>query len=105
MLAFLRPSARIALAVLSLTIFALANASGASAVDQASGPDSAPLRELPDLVLTPWLDTQTTRGNFNRPSGTPAIDGYANAGIAYGMLQEAARTGDMNYLRSGMKTF
>lgn len=86
-------------------IFALANASGASAVDQASGPDTAPLRELPDLVLEPWLTTQTKNGNFNRPSGTPAIDGYGNAGIAYGMLQEAARTGDMTYLKSGMKTF
>lgn len=86
-------------------IFALANASGASAVDQASGPDSAPLRELPDLVLEPWLTTQTKNGNFNRPSGTPAIDGYGNAGIAYGMLQEAARTGNMTYLKSGMKTF
>lgn len=88
-----------------MTIYALATAGGASAVEQASGPDSAPLRELPDLVLTPWLGTQTKNGNFNRPSGTPAIDGYGNAGIAYGMLQEAARTGDMKYLKAGMKTF
>lgn len=86
-------------------VFALANATGASALDQASGPDSAPLRELPDLVLKPWLTTQTKNGNFDRPSGTPAIDGYGNAGIAYGMLQEAARTGDMTYLKSGMRTF
>jgi hypothetical protein len=88
-----------------MLVFALASASGASAVEQASGPDSAPLRELPDLVLTPWLGTQTTNGNFNRPSGTPAVDGYGNAGIAYGMLQEAARTGDTKYLKAGMKTF
>ncbi|MBI2691434.1 MAG: hypothetical protein HYX29_05775 [Solirubrobacterales bacterium] len=90
---------------MTLLVFALANASGTSAIDQASGPDSAPLRELPDLVLKPWLDTQTKNGNFNRPSGTPAIDGYGNAGIAYGMLQEAARTGDMTYLKSAMRTF
>ncbi|MGK2877163.1 MAG: hypothetical protein ACSLFF_01080 [Solirubrobacterales bacterium] len=100
-----RPSARIALAVLSALILVLATAGGASAVEQSSGPDSAPLRELPDLVLAPWLTTQTKNGNFNRPSGTPAVDGYGNAGIAYGMLQEAARTGDDKYFKSAMKTF
>jgi hypothetical protein len=100
-----RPSARIVLAVISTLIISLVTATGASALDQASGPDSAPLRELPDLVLAPWLTTQTANGNFKRPSGTPAIDGYGNAGIAYGMLQEAARTGDRKYLKAAMKTF
>jgi hypothetical protein len=93
------------LTVLALTFYAMATAGGASALAQAGGPDSAPLRELPDLVLDPWLGTQTRNGNFDRPSGTPAIDGYGNAGIAYGMLQEAARTGNTKYLRAGMKTF
>ncbi len=61
--------------------------------------------ELPDLVLTPWLSTQTGNGNFKRPSGTPAIDGYANAGLAYGMIQESVRTGDLTYFKRAMKTF
>jgi hypothetical protein len=71
----------------------------------AGGPESAPLRELPDLVLNPWLSSQTTAGNFAKPSGLVATDGYGNAGIAYGMLQEAARTGDERYFRASMKTF
>jgi hypothetical protein len=100
-----RPSARIALTVLMLTLYALAGAGGASAAEQASGPNSAPLRELPDLVLDPWLSTQTQNGNFNRPSGTPALDGYGNAALAYGLLQEAARTGDTKDLKAGMKAF
>lgn len=71
----------------------------------AASPDTAPLKELPDLVLSPWLSSQTHNGNFKRPSGSVLIDGYANAGLAYAMLQEAARSGDERYFKSAMKAF
>lgn len=69
----------------------------------ATPPESAPLKELPDLVLAPWLTSQGPRGNYIRPSGVPANDGYANAGIAYAMLLEAARSGNDAYFKSAMR--
>ncbi len=76
----------------------------ARAADQASDtPEAAPLKELPDLVLTPWLSSQTKNGNFRRPSGTLMTDGYANVGLAYAMLLEAARSGQTRYFESAMK--
>lgn len=77
----------------------------ARAAEAPAAPDSAPLKELPDLVLEPWLSTQTLAGNFRRPSGTLLIDGYANAGLAYAMLLEAVRSGDERYFASAMRTF
>lgn len=77
----------------------------ATGVSPAATPEEADLKELPDLVLTPWLSSQTKNGNFRRPSGTLLNDGYANAGIAYGMLQEAARTGDVRYFNSAMRAY
>lgn len=56
-------------------------------------------------MLHPWLSSQGGHGNFKRPSGTPALDGYGNAGIAYGMIQESVRTGDLTYFKSAMKAF
>lgn len=100
-----RTSARLAVAILASLTLALAAAQTATAVDAAGGPDTAPLKELPDLVLSPWLNSQAGHGNFKRPSGTPAIDGYANAGLAYAMIQESVRTGDLKYFKSAMKAF
>ena len=97
------PTRTILLALASLTIVFSA-VMPASAAD-AYGPEEAPLRELPDLVLRPWLKSQTQAGNFRRPSGTPAFDGYANAGISYGMIQESVRTGDLKYFKSAMRSF
>lgn len=59
--------------------------------------------DLPDLVLDPWLKNQTKRGYYLRPSGSPATDGYANVGIAYAMLLEAARGGDDRYFNSAIR--
>lgn len=98
-----RTPARLGLALLAAFAVAICVVPSAGAVQQASGPDSAPLKELPDLVLTPWLSSQTKNGNFKRPSGTPLIDGYANMGLAYAMLQEAERTGDDRFFKSAMR--
>ncbi|MFT4049061.1 MAG: hypothetical protein QM648_04395 [Solirubrobacterales bacterium] len=102
---FPQTSARIVLAILATLVLAAAFPALASAEGEAATPDTAPLKELPDLVLTPWLSSQTSNGNFKRPSGSLMIDGYANAGIAYAMLQEAARTGNEKYFKSAMKAF
>ncbi len=86
-------------------LLSLICANAAHADAGSAAPSSAPLKELPDLVLTPWLSSQGPHGNFIRPSGTPAIDGYSNAGIAYGMLLEAARGGNDAYFQSAMRAF
>lgn len=94
----------ILLATLTIALVAtLGAATTSSAATQATPPDSAPLKELPDLVLSPWLETQTSRGYFKRPSGSPAVDGYANVGIAYAMLLEAVRSGDDRYFNAAIK--
>ncbi len=107
-----RPASALSIALVAVLAIALAllwlPAQSRAADDSVAGsahPDSAELKELPDLLLTPWLSSQTRHGNFKRPSGTPLNDGYANAGIAYAMLLEAARSGDERYFNSAMRAF
>lgn len=96
---------RLGLALMASCLLSLGGGQAASAATQATPPDTAQLKELPDLVLTPWLGSQTKNGNFKRPSGTLLTDGYANAGIGYAMLLEAVRSGDERYFESAMKAF
>lgn len=98
----------LALALAALVLLVFAHAPQTLAAETGSGaatPDTAPLVELPDLVLAPWLKSQTKNGNFKRPSGTVMNDGYANAGLGYAMLLEAARSGNLKYFNSAMKAF
>lgn len=81
----------------------LASGAAASETPQSTYQEAKPLRELPDLVLTPWLSSQTRNGNFKRPSGTPLTDGYSNTGIAYAMLLEAVRSKDDRYFTAAMR--
>jgi hypothetical protein len=96
---------RLGLLLLAVFAMALSLAPAARAVETASTAyeEAAPLRELPDLVLTPWLASQTRSGNFKRPSGNPLNDGYSNTGIAYAMLLESVRSGDEKYFNSAMR--
>jgi hypothetical protein len=93
-------------AAMKLLVGVLAVAALAGAADaRAAATQAAPLRELPDIVLEPWKSTQTAGGNFVRPSGSQVTGGYGNGAIAYGMLIEAARTGDESDFRSAMAAF
>lgn len=88
-----------------LLLTAALGVGSARADGAATPPETAPLKELPDLVLAPWLSSQGKYGNYIHPSGVPATDGYGNAGIAYAMLLDAARSGNDAYFKSAMRAF